>query len=187
MLLGTSLSLRSNAAFQHKSAAASPSQKIIFVVWLYFSPSRHSDVSLTFQQGLSAGLWVTGKGISQTSWKHLGPSSSPLELLATNPQEKQIRPCTNKVKVTWSVSGQLKHLHLTIKELHSINVSHVSLVQNCQENTKKNPQWVSDPNSSKRCKLPCYWETYCLKQQQNTACPKEKKAVKSWYHLQDKR
>lgn len=59
-----SLSLRSDAALKQKTAAASQKSEdyLCGLVWLYFSPSQHLHVSLTFHGGsqLIFGLLAMG-------------------------------------------------------------------------------------------------------------------------------
>ena len=53
-------------------------------------------------QGFSAGLWVTGNRIIQTSWISLAQVH---HYQSCRTKKETIRPCTNKVKVIWPQDG----------------------------------------------------------------------------------
>lgn len=96
-------------------------------------------------QGFSAGLWVTGNRIIQTSWISLAQIHHHQNCWTKKSTEETIRPCTNKIKVTWPMLGQLKHLLLMIKELYCTNTLYASLYKKRSPNKiQTNPQHVPD-------------------------------------------
>lgn len=71
------------------------------LLWLYFSPLQHSDVSLTCHKASQLVFRVTGNRIIQTSWVSLAQVHHHQNCWTKKKSTKEtIKPCTNEVKVT---------------------------------------------------------------------------------------
>lgn len=133
------------------------SQWFILAVLFSFTTFRCQPDLL---QGFSAGLWVTGNRIIQTSWISLAQVHQHQNFWTEKSTEETIRPCTNKVKVTWPMSGQLKHLHLMIKELYCTNMLYTSPYKKAPPTKHKQILIMFlTPNSSNWCDMSCDLET----------------------------